>query len=308
MTNQPDATSLQLAERLGARAHVCDVVSSTRLSTSIVAVELHGHAKALAGVPGNDVMIRLADAHGRLVSRRYSVRSIDEAKDTLTLWVTTEHEGPGSTWAQRASAGDVIDVIGPRGKIPLDAQADWHLFVGDASALGASYRMAESIEVPGRAIFIIEIDAPDDALGATFDEGLGVTGIFVDRRGRELNDPAGLFGGLAAFELPSGVGHAYLFGEFHVVRALQDALLDRGAEARADQPQALLARGPQQRRARRARQVLAKGRRRREGSPAGVGSAGRAAARPRAGPPWRATQSRGPHRRSPLEWRCAPRS
>jgi NADPH-dependent ferric siderophore reductase len=228
MTNEPDATSLQLAERLGAQAHVCEVVSATKLSTSIVAVELRGSATTLAGIPGNDVMIRLADAHGRLVSRRYSVRSVDEANDTLTLWVTVEHEGPGSTWARQATPGDVIDVIGPRGKIPLDPLADWHLFVGDASALAASYRMAGGIDVPGRAIFIIEIDAPDDALSATFDEGLGVTGIFVDRRGRALNDPAGLFSGLAAFELPSGVGHAYLFGEFHVVRALQDAVLDRG--------------------------------------------------------------------------------
>ena len=33
-----------------------------------------GPAEALAGVPGNDVMIRLTDANGRLVSRRYSVR------------------------------------------------------------------------------------------------------------------------------------------------------------------------------------------------------------------------------------------
>jgi NADPH-dependent ferric siderophore reductase len=228
MTTTPDPTSIQLAERLGAQSHVCEIVSSTRLSTSIVAIELGGNAKVLAGVPGNDIMIRLADAHGRLVSRRYSVRSVDEAKDTLTLWVTVEHEGPGSTWAQDAKPGDVIDVIGPRGKIPLDPDADWHLFVGDASALGAAYRMAGSIEVPSRAIFIIEIDAPDDALSATFDEGLGVTGIFVDRKGRDMKDPAGLFSGLAAFELPSGVGHAYLFGEFHVVRALQSALLDRG--------------------------------------------------------------------------------
>jgi NADPH-dependent ferric siderophore reductase len=231
MTNEPDTTSLQLAERLGAQVHVCEVVSSTRLSTSIVAVELRGHAKDLAGIPGNDIMIRLADAHGRLVSRRYSVRSLDESKDTLTLWVTVEHEGPGSTWAQNATPGDVIDVIGPRGKVPLNADADWHLFLGDASALGAAYRMAGSIEVPSRAIFIIEIDAPDDALSATFDEGLGVTGIFVDRRERDLKDPAGLFSGLAAFELPSGVGHAYLFGEFHVVRALQAAMLDRGLTA-----------------------------------------------------------------------------
>jgi NADPH-dependent ferric siderophore reductase len=228
MTTTPDPTSVQLADRLGAQAHVCAVVSTTRLSTSIIAVVLGGSAEALGGVPGNDVMIRLADANGRLVSRRYSVRSVDQSTDTLTLWVTIEHEGPGSTWAREAKARDEIDVIGPRGKIPLDLDADWHLFVGDASALAASYRMAESIEVPGRAIFIIEIDAPDDALSNTFDEGLGVTGIFVDRKGRALNDPAGLFSGFAAFELPAGAGHAYLFGEFHVIRALQSALLDRG--------------------------------------------------------------------------------
>jgi NADPH-dependent ferric siderophore reductase len=225
---EPNATSTQLAERLGAEAHVCEVVSSTRLSTSIFAVVLKGHAATLAGVPGNDVMLRLTDPSGRLVSRRYSVRALNDADDTLTLWMTVDHEGPGSTWVQRAQPGDVIDVIGPRGKIPLDPDADWHLFIGDASAIAASYRMAESIDVPSRAIFIIEIDAADDALPATFDEGLGVTGIFVDRRGRALNDPAGLFSGLSAFELPGGLGHAYLFGEFHVVRALEVALLDRG--------------------------------------------------------------------------------
>jgi NADPH-dependent ferric siderophore reductase len=231
VTQEPDASSLQLAERTGANAVRAEVVSTTRLSTSLVEVTLRNHAVALAGVPGNDIMLRLADANGRLVSRRYSVRDVDGAKDELTLWITTDHEGLGSTWARSAQAGDEIDVIGPRGKIPLDPLADWHLFMGDISALAAAYRMAGSIEVPGRAIFIIEIDAPDDALATTFDEGLGVTGIFVERRGRDLNDPAGLLSGLAAFALPPDLGHVYLFGEFHVMRALLSAVTDRGVPA-----------------------------------------------------------------------------
>lgn len=228
MTTEPDPSTLRLAERTGSTGARCQVVRTQRLSTSVTAITLSGPAETLAGVPGNDVMIRLNDANGRLVSRRYSVRSVDPASNTLTLWVTTDHVGPGSIWVENAQPGDEIDMIGPRGKIPLDPVADWHLFIGDVSALAAAYRMAESIEVPGRAIFIIEIDAPDDALPATFDEGLGVTGIFVERRGRELNDPAGLFGGLAAFELPPDLGHAYLFGEFHVMRAMLTAMLDRG--------------------------------------------------------------------------------
>jgi NADPH-dependent ferric siderophore reductase len=231
VNREPDASTLKLAERTGAHAVRCEVVSTTRLSPSLVEVALRGSAVTLGGAPGNDVMIRLSDANGRLVSRRYSVREVDAEKDELTLWVTTDHEGPGSTWAQSATSGDEIDVIGPRGKILLDPLADWHLWMGDVSALAAAYRMAASIEVPGRAIFIIEVDSVDDALGTTFDEALGVTGIFVERRGRDLNDPAGLLSGLAAFQLPPDLGHVYLFGEFHVVRALLVAVADRGIAA-----------------------------------------------------------------------------
>jgi NADPH-dependent ferric siderophore reductase len=174
-------------------------------------------------------MVRF-DENDRHVRRRYSVRGVDESSDTLTLWMTTDHEGPGSRWVQTTSPGDLIEVIGPRGKILLNGDADWHLFVGDVSALAAFYRMAEHIELPGRALFIVEIDASDDAQGATFDSGLDVSAIFVDRRGRLASDPTGLLNGLAALEMPPGRGHAYIFGEFHATRVVCDALVDRGLE------------------------------------------------------------------------------
>jgi len=37
-----------------------------------------------------------------------------------------------------------------------------------------------------------------------------------------------LLSGLSAFALPRDLGHAYLFGEFSVIKVLRDALLDRG--------------------------------------------------------------------------------
>ncbi|HEY5265772.1 MAG TPA: siderophore-interacting protein [Acidimicrobiales bacterium] len=231
MTTQPDDSSQQLATRLGAVASLCEVVGTTQLSTSVYEVVLRGNATTLTGVPGNDVMIRVDDAKGRAVRRRYSVRAVDQTNDTFTLWLTVDHEGPGCSWVKNATSGDVVDVIGPRGKIPLDPKADWHLFIGDASGFASFYRMAQSIELPGRAIFIVEIDEADDALSATFDEGLGVTGIFVDRQNRDSSDPSGLLSGLAAFALPPDLGHAYLFGEFHVMRVIENALLDRGVTA-----------------------------------------------------------------------------
>ena len=60
-----------------------------------------------------------------------------------------------------------------------------------------------------------------------------MTGIFVDRDGRDRRAiAAGLFRGLAAFAFPPDHGHAYLFGEFHVMQARRRvALLDRGLDA-----------------------------------------------------------------------------
>ena len=228
MTTAPQDSSIELAERLRTLARVCQVVSSTPLSSTLREVILAGSAAELTGVAGNDVMVLVGGAAGHVIRRRYSVRSVDLDADRFTLWITSAHDGAGAQWARDALTGDLVDVVGPRGKIPLARDAEWHLFIGDVSALSAFYRLAESIEPPGRAIFIVEIDHDDDAVTAVFDEGIGVTGIFVDRRGRAFNDPAGLLSGLAALALPPGEGHAYLFGEFSVTRVLRDALVDRG--------------------------------------------------------------------------------
>ena len=223
-------SSVDLADRLKVQARSCSVESRTELSPSLVEVVLGGGAD-LAGVAGNDVMVLVSDEAGTMLRRRYSVRDVDVDADTLSLWISRTHDGPAARWANSVTPGDRVDIVGPRGKIPLDDAADWHLFAGDVSSMGAFYRMAQGIEAPGRAIFIVELDDPADALTATFDEGLGVTAIFVDRDGRAHDDAAGLLSGLAAFTLPPDEGHAYLFGEFHVMRAAKAALVDRGLSA-----------------------------------------------------------------------------
>jgi NADPH-dependent ferric siderophore reductase len=226
----PHDSSIELAARLDANARVCRFVSSRPLSSSIREVVLAGQAALLCGVPGNDVMVQLTNPAGKLVRRRYSVHEVDQERDQFTLWITTAHEGPGSVWARHALPGDDVDIVGPRGKIVLDPGADWHLFMGDITCLGSAYRMGHGIDAPGQAVFIVETEHADDAITTTFDEGIAVTGIFVDRGGRSKDDPAGLLSGLAAFAFPPDRGHAYLFGEFHVMKALRVALLDRGLD------------------------------------------------------------------------------
>lgn len=228
MTKTPHPSSLELATRLGTLARVCEVVRSTPVSTSLQEVTLRGGSNELTGLPGNDVMILVGSEPGHIVRRRYSVRSVDTQLDEFTLWISTSHQGAGSHWARSVGSGELVDIVGPRGKILLNPLAQWHLFIGDVSGLSAFYRMAQSIDPPGYAIFIVEIDHDDDARTAIFPEGVSVTGIFVDRQGRALHDPAGLLSGLAAFTMPATEGHAYLFGEFSVIKVVRTALLDRG--------------------------------------------------------------------------------
>ena len=61
-----------------------------------------------------------------------------------------------------ARPGDKIEGIGPRGKITTSATADWHLFMGDESALPAMFAMTEALP-PGRpATLVLEISGEGD--------------------------------------------------------------------------------------------------------------------------------------------------
>lgn len=231
MTRSPLVHSVELAARLGVVASVCEVVGTRSLSPSLTEVTLRGNALALTGQPGNDVMVLVGESDEHVVRRRYSVRHVASERDEFTLWVTTGHDGDGSRWARSAAPGDQVDVIGPRGKILLAQDTDWHLFMGDVSSLAAAYRMAESISAPSQVLFVVEIAHADDALTTQLADGVAVTGVFVDRAERAPNDPAGLLSGLAALTLPPGRGHAYLFGEFAVMRALALPLAERGIES-----------------------------------------------------------------------------
>ncbi|MGH9020003.1 MAG: siderophore-interacting protein [Acidimicrobiales bacterium] len=229
MSFTPQPSTADLAQRLGASAHCCEVVASSDLTPTLREVVLRGNARTLAGEPGQDVMVRVEDPAGRFVRRRFSVRSLDAVADTFSLWVTVDHDGPGVTWARTAILGDHVDVIGPRGKIPL-AAASRHLFFGDVSALAVSYRMAQSIAAPGAATIAIEVDHVDEFVTAPAPEGVEFTGVIVERRGRGHDDPTGLLDALATVAIPSADVHAYVLGEFHVVKAVRAALADRGLD------------------------------------------------------------------------------
>jgi NADPH-dependent ferric siderophore reductase len=250
----PDALPQQIRKQLddpfaeltgplaGTRRLRFEVAENGQLSPNMQGVTLT--APELAGfsyAPGQDVMLLVAADGNRPVRRRYTIRHLDHENLTLTLNIVLHGQGPGERWLSAAAPGDTVEGIGPRGKITPSATADWHLFMGDESAMPAILRMTESLPDTANAIVVIEVPDPDDEQ-PIFAEAV-TRESWLHRLGRPAGDPELLAAEAQEIELPPGVGHAYLFGEATVVLKLREILESRGIRPDQMSPKAYWGRG-----------------------------------------------------------------
>jgi NADPH-dependent ferric siderophore reductase len=201
-------------------------------------------APQLAGfgyAPGQDVML-LVDIEGnRPVRRRYTIRALDPVSRTLTLDVVLHGDGPGERWVRAARPGDTIEGIGPRGKITTAEGADWHVFVGDESALPAIFRMAESLPGGTPVRVLLEIPGPEDEQQLNAAASTDVT--WLPRGAGRAGEPDALAAAVGEMPWPAGHGHAYLLGEARVVARLREVLAARGLASGQVSPKAYWGRG-----------------------------------------------------------------
>jgi NADPH-dependent ferric siderophore reductase len=188
--------------------------------------------------PGQDVMLVLSGGE-RPLCRRYTIRGFDRATRILELNIVAHGvHGPGAEWAASTQVGDRINGVGPRGKIFVDPDVDWHLFLGDESAAPGSLHMLEVLPdgVPGQAI--LEVPSPEDELPSSAD---GVTWLY--RGDVPAIQSTMLADAMTAAELPEGRGRVYIAGEVQVVNAILRAALAQGLEPTQLSPKAYWGRG-----------------------------------------------------------------
>jgi NADPH-dependent ferric siderophore reductase len=194
--------------------------------------------------PGQDVMFVLAINDGRPLSRRYTIRSFDPSTRILEINLVAHGiDGPGASWAAAARPGDRVNGVGPRGKIFLNPNAEWHAFVGDESAAPGYLHMLESVAASIPALALLEVSDAHDELPLA--DGLSALHrVRWLHRGRMVATAStALEEALAGAELPSGRGHVYIAGEVQRVAAIQQAALDRGLAAEQLSPKAYWGRG-----------------------------------------------------------------
>ncbi|WAC65667.1 siderophore-interacting protein [Agrococcus sp. SL85] len=232
--------------------HVLEVLSTERLGARMVRVRLGGEGLATFAPNGwTDAYVKLLfvaqelgleppydlahlraslSPEQRPVTRTYTVRAVEEAAIVLDVVVHGD-AGLAGPWAASARPGDRIALHGPGGGYAPDASADWHLLVGDESALPAIAAALEALPADARGVALVEVHDADDELTIAHPAG-------VDLRWLHRGEPAPetvrtLADAVAALEWPEGRVHAFVHGERESVKALRDELFARRGLARA---------------------------------------------------------------------------
>jgi NADPH-dependent ferric siderophore reductase len=165
-------------------------------------------------------------------SRTYTVRYYDSVTGELALdFVTHGDDGIAAPWAQSARPGDEIIVRGPGGAYSPSQTADWHLMVGDESALPAIAAALEALPagVPARVFILVEDESEVQKLSSPAE----VETTWLYRADFESAAAAGdaLVEAVRTLTFREGVVHAFVHGEAGYVADLRRHLRsDRGIE------------------------------------------------------------------------------
>jgi len=167
--------------------------------------------------------------------RDYTPRSFDNATRELTLEFVLHGDGPAAEWAAQAAPGQRVRIGGPRGSFLIPLDYDWHLLVGDETALPAIARRLE--ELPAGAKTLVVLQVPDEADRPTLSSAADVMTTWVA-------DGIGLLSALKAMELPPGEGYVWAAGEAAEMAELRRILVDeKGHDKRAIRAAAYWKRG-----------------------------------------------------------------
>lgn len=167
--------------------------------------------------------IRALPVAQRPASRRYTVRHWNADRGLLSIdFVVHGDTGVAGRWASAAHPGDLLQISQPGGAYAPDPDADWHLMIGDSSALPAIAASLARVPAGIPVHVLAEVDSRADELPLTSPGDLHVTWLYRDTN-PGADDLA--LHALEKLDRPPGRVHAFVHGEAVANRALRRHLL-----------------------------------------------------------------------------------
>jgi NADPH-dependent ferric siderophore reductase len=157
------------------------------------------------------------------ISRDFTPRRHDAAANILEIDFALHDAGPATRWAAQTKPGDTLNVGGPRGSFIIPMDFDWHLLVGDETALPAISRRLAELPAGARAVVLAEVDGAGEEL--KFDSQADVTVTWAHRNGGAAGASDALAKTLAVLKLPSGDYYAWVACESLIAKALRRQLI-----------------------------------------------------------------------------------
>ncbi len=153
------------------------------------------------------------------IMRDFTPRHYDAAANRLEIDFALHENGPAIDWARSVKPGDLLSIGGPRGSMLIPLAFDWHLLVGDETALPAIARRLEELPVGARAIVVAAVAGPEHQLPLT--SAANVTLQWVHRPLTAGNDATPFLTALADLEFPEGDWFGWIAAEAGVSRTIR---------------------------------------------------------------------------------------
>jgi NADPH-dependent ferric siderophore reductase len=153
----------------------------------------------------------------RPIARDFTPRRFDRRAGELDLEFVLHEAGPATSWAAQAQVGQTLGIGGPRGSMIIPVSFDWHLLVGDDTALPAIARRLEELPNSARAIVMVEV--ADSSAHIEFQSHANLQVSWCDR---SRSPDAGLLSAVRRLPaLPTGEGYVWAAAESASVRQLR---------------------------------------------------------------------------------------
>lgn len=145
------------------------------------------------------------------LTRDYTVRRVAPDGSSFDIDVVRHDSGRASDWAFGCSIGDPISFAGPKCSSDV-VSADWHLLMGDETALPAIGRWLEEAPAGTRAQVVVEVPSSADRQQIQTRADAQITWL-VRPDGTAPGHSTQLFDTLRGLQLPEGRGYVWCAGE-----------------------------------------------------------------------------------------------
>ena len=181
------------------------------------------YMKLIFPEPGQTEPVRpLPDGPRAKSMRTYTPLAVRPEAQEVDVDFVLHGEGPASTWAAQAQAGQVLFLMGPGPGYKVDLQAAEHLLIGDDSALPAFETILARLPATARARVLIEV--PDAAEERALRSPAALSVQWVVRGADNQAAGSALEAALRQAGAPSAQSRVYLACEAAAMRRIRQLL------------------------------------------------------------------------------------